>query len=140
MDQPAVKNHISPKMARELIAIYHTMNHSLSLVYRRVRPQRPHLLRHHLHHRIPYLTSADTPKIQYQKEVEVRVRSYGETRCIDQQKPKIHIKMKDTRKYRAMRYLFEDENNKGFLQEKCWYCRTKAENFGDLISADHKSS
>ena len=25
---PAVKNHISPKMERELIAIYHTMCHS----------------------------------------------------------------------------------------------------------------
>ena len=49
------------------------------LVYRRVPLQRLHLLRHHLHHRIPYLTLADTPKIQYQKEVEVRVRSYGET-------------------------------------------------------------
>ena len=38
-------------MARKLIAIYQTMYHSLSLVYRRVLLQRPHLL-HHLHHRI----------------------------------------------------------------------------------------
>ena len=30
--------------------------------------------------------SANVPTIQYPKEVEVRVRSYGETRCIDQQK------------------------------------------------------
>ena len=37
----------------------------------------PHL-HHHLHHRIPHLTKADTPKIQYPKEVEVRVRSYRE--------------------------------------------------------------
>ena len=37
--------------------------------------------------RTPYLMSTDTPKIQYKKEVEVRVRSYGETWCIDQQKP-----------------------------------------------------
>ena len=29
-------------------------------------------------HRIPYLTKADTPKIEYTKEVEVRVKSYGE--------------------------------------------------------------
>ena len=56
---------------------------------------------HHLHHRILYLTS-DTPKIQYPKEVEVRVRSHGETRCIDQQKQKTPIKMKDARKYRAI--------------------------------------
>ena len=51
------------------------MCHPLSLVYRRVLLQRPHLL-HHLHHRIPYLMSANTPKIQYPKEVKVRVRSY----------------------------------------------------------------
>ena len=48
---PAVKNHTSPKMARELIAICQTMYHSWSLVYRPVPLQRPHLL-HHLHHRI----------------------------------------------------------------------------------------
>ena len=42
----------------------------------------PHLLLHHLHHKIPYLTLADTPKIQYPKEGEVRVRSHGETHCI----------------------------------------------------------
>ena len=34
------------------------------------------------------MTSTDTPKIQYQKEVEVRVRSYGETCSINQQEPK----------------------------------------------------
>ena len=33
-------------------------------------------------------------KIQYSKEVEVWVRSYGETRCIDQQKTKTQIKKK----------------------------------------------
>ena len=69
------------------------------LVYQRVLPQlHLHLLLHHLHHKIPNLMSTDTPKIQYQKEVEVRVRSYGETRCIDQQKPKTQEKMKDTTK------------------------------------------
>ena len=88
---PSVKNHISPKMARELIAIYQTMYHSLSLVYRRVPLQLPHLLLH-LHHRILYLVSADTPKVQYPKEVEKRERSYGETRCTNQQKAKIKIK------------------------------------------------
>ena len=49
------------------------------------------------HHRIQYLTSADTPKIQYPKEVEVRVRSYGEARCINQQEPKTKIKTKDAK-------------------------------------------
>ena len=66
----AVKHHISPKMARQLIAIHQTMYHSLSLVYRRVPPQRPHLLLHHLHHSIPYFTSGDIPKIQYRKKWE----------------------------------------------------------------------
>ena len=42
-----------------------TMYHSLSLVYPRVLPRRPHLLLHHHHHRILYLTSTNTPKIQY---------------------------------------------------------------------------
>ena len=35
-----------------------------------------------------------------------------------------------------MRYLLEDENNKGFLQKTCWYSR--AQSGTDLISADHK--
>ena len=44
------------------------------------------LLLHHLHVRILYSTATDTPKILYPKEVEVRVRSHGETRRINQQK------------------------------------------------------
>ena len=59
----AVKNHISSEMAQ------------LHL----------HLL---LHHGIPFLMSTDTPKIQYQKEVEVRVKSFEKTRCMNPQKPK----------------------------------------------------
>ena len=52
---PAVKNHISSEMARELIAKYRTMYHLWFLVYQRVLPQlHLHLLLHHLHHRIPY--------------------------------------------------------------------------------------
>ena len=37
---PAVKNHISSEMAKELIAVYQTMCHSLSLVYKQVPLQR----------------------------------------------------------------------------------------------------
>ena len=44
------------------------------------------LLLHHLHVRILYSTATDTPKILYPKEVEVRVRSHGETRRTNQQK------------------------------------------------------
>ena len=86
---PAVRNHILSEMARELIAKNPTVYHLWFLLYQRVLPQLHfHLLLHHLHHRILYLTSDDTPKIQNPKEVEVRERSYGETRCTDQQKPK----------------------------------------------------
>ena len=60
---PAVKNHFSSEMARELIAKYRTVYHLWFLVYQRVLPQlHLHLLLHHLHHRIPYLMSTDTPK------------------------------------------------------------------------------
>ena len=60
---PAVKNHISPEMGRELIAIDPIMCHLWFQVYQRVLPQlHLHLLLHHLHHRIPYLMSTDTLK------------------------------------------------------------------------------
>ena len=54
--RPVVKNHISPKMARKLIAIFRTMCHPLSLVYRRVPLQHLHQLLQHLHQKILYLT------------------------------------------------------------------------------------
>ena len=52
-------------------AIYPTMQHLWFLVYR--------------HHRIPYLMSTDAPKNLHQKEVEVRVKSFGKPRCINSQ-------------------------------------------------------
>ena len=55
-----------------------TMHHLWFLVYQRVLPQlHLQLLLHHLHHRILHLMPTDTPKKQYQKEVEVRVKSFG---------------------------------------------------------------
>ena len=83
---PAVKNDISSELARESIAIFPDTYHFWFLVYQRVPLQRPHLLPH-LHPKIPYLMSTDTPKIQYWKEVEVRVKSFGETHCVNPQKP-----------------------------------------------------
>ena len=60
---PAVQNHISSEMAKELIAIYPTMYHLWFVVYQRVLLQlHRHLLLHHLHHRILYLMSTYTPK------------------------------------------------------------------------------
>ena len=100
---PAVKNHVSPKRRRELIAIHRTMYHLWFLVYQRVLPQlHLHLLLHDLHHRIPYLMSTDTLKIQYPKGTEVWMRSYGETRCMKPQKPKTKIKMENQKKYKEM--------------------------------------
>ena len=98
------KPHLT-KMARESIAIHQTMYHMWFLVYQRVPPRRPHLLYHHIHHRILFLTLTETPKIQYPKEVEVLVRGYGETRCMNQQDPKTIIKMKDAKKYKAKKYM-----------------------------------
>ena len=108
---PAVKNHVSPKGKRinwlqyiKLCAIRSTwFISSFSTT---------HLLHHHLHNRIPSLTKEDTPKIQYLKEVEVRVRSYGESCSINQQKPKTKIKMKDGR---STKHLLHDLP--GWLQD-----------------------
>ena len=61
------------------------------LVYLRVPLQRPHLLlHHHLHHGIPYLTRADTPKIL----VPERTGSTSDELQgnINPQKPKTNIK------------------------------------------------
>ena len=51
---------------------------------------RLHLPRHHLHHEVW--------KLQYQKEVEVRMKSFGETRCMNPQKPKTKIKIWNRKK------------------------------------------
>ena len=42
--------------------------------------------------------STDTPKIQYQKEVEVRVESFWETRCMKPQRPKTRIKIENQKR------------------------------------------
>ena len=82
------------------------MCHSWFLVYLRVPLRRPHLLGHHLHHRIPYLTEGDPPKIQYPKEVKVRVRSYGETCRKKPTETRSRNKMKDAKKHKAI-YLHD---------------------------------
>ena len=117
---PSVKNHISPKKARKLFAIYQTMCHLWSLVYLRVLPQLHHHL-HHLHHRIPYLISTDTQKILCQKEVEVRVKSFGETRCMNRQKPKTKINIGNQKKYKeffGMNFLIGYRNSERILSIK----------------------
>ena len=126
---PAVKNHISPKMARESIAIYRTMYHSWFLVYQRVPVQRPHLLLHHLHHRIPYLMPTDKPKIQYPKEVEVRAKSFGQTRCMNPQKPQTRIKIGNEEKYKEiyrMNCLLGYRNS-----ERIWLMKVLQQSLGE---------
>ena len=88
---PVVKNHISPKMAIELNCNMSNNVPFVVLVYRPVPLQRPHLL-HHLHHRILYLTLADTPKIQYPKEVRSTSVERRRNPMHKQQKPKTKIK------------------------------------------------
>ena len=96
-----VKNYISTEMARKLIAILRTTYHLWFLVSQRVLPQlNIHLLLRYLHHKIPYLMSTDAPKIQYKKEVEVRVEE--ETRCMNPQKPKTKITMVSQEKYKEI--------------------------------------
>ena len=103
LDQRSKTTSHQKRQENLLIAIHPTMYHLWFLVYQRVLPQlHLHLLHHHLHHRIPYLMSKDTPKIQYQKEVEVRVKSFGETRCIDPQKTKTIIIMRNAKKYKEI--------------------------------------
>ena len=101
----AVKNHISSGMARNVIAICPTMYHLWFLVYQRVLPHlHLHLPLHHLLHRSQYRPTEQTEllKLQYQKEVEVRMESFGETRCMNPQKPKTKIKMRSQKKYKEI--------------------------------------
>ena len=91
------KPHLTKK-ARELIAILRTAHHSWSLVCRQVLLLHLHLLLQRLHRRILWVTR----RIQQQKEVKLWVKSHGETRRMDQQKPKTQIKMMTTRNYAAI--------------------------------------
>ena len=96
------KSHLTMKGKRtdcNVSNVYHLW----FLISQLLRPRlHLHLLLHHLHHRIPYLLSTGTPKIQYKKEVEVRVESFGETRCMKPQKPKTKIKMVNANKYKEI--------------------------------------
>ena len=85
-----------------------------------------HLLLHHLHHWIPYLMSTDTPKNQYHKEVEVRVRSFGKTRCMNPQKPKTKIKMRKYEEIFRMNCLFGCRNS-----ERFWLVKVLQQSLGE---------
>ena len=82
---------------------------------------------------IPYLMSTETPKIQYQKEVEVRVESFGETRCMKPQKPETKIRMVNPKKYKERNRrncLIGNRNPVGIwlmkvLQQSFWKTQSK---------------
>ena len=112
----AVRKNISSEMARELIAIFSNFVPFVVLVYRQVLQLHLHLLLHHLHHRIPYLMSTDTPKIQYQREVEVRVVSFGETRCVKPQKSKTKIKNGESEEVQYI-HIYISHELRDWLQE-----------------------
>ena len=91
----------------------------------------PSLLLRHLHHRIPYLM------IQYQKEVEVRVKSFGETRCMNLQKTKTKIKMRNAKKYKeihCMNCLIGYRNS-----ERIWLMKVLQQSHGETQSKEVKT-
>ena len=90
---PAVKNHISPKTGKRIDC---NMSNYVPFVVPGLSTSSSST---------PTLTSSSSSSqdsvfdvnrytVQYQKEVEVRVKSCGETRCINRQKPKTNIQMK----------------------------------------------
>ena len=81
---PAVKNHISSKMASTSIKTQRIMCHSLSLVHRPGLLLHHHLLLLHLHRRRLWLAR----KFQQQEEVKVRANLHRRTRRVNQQKSK----------------------------------------------------
>ena len=91
---PAVKNHISSGMVRIFIATCPTMYHLWFLDYLRVRRHlHLHQPLHNLHRKSQYRRTEKTEilKFQYQNGVEVRMESFGETRCMHPQTPKTKI-------------------------------------------------
>ena len=140
------------------------MYHLWFLEYQRVLPQpRLPLPRHHLHHRSQHpLTEiqyqiTEVWKLQYQKEVEVRMKSFGETRCrgvqtlpvrlMNLQWIREHTWNQGAGKHNVFTHFPKDPNCEKSLKTKITRasCRKRAhaimpraENFGDLNTADHK--
>ena len=78
------------------------------------------------------LTSTNTPKIQYPKEV--RVMSYGRTRSINRQKPKTKIKMKDAKKYKAISCMTCGIGCRS--SERIWSMNAVLYSHGETLSLD----
>ena len=151
----AVKIHISSKMARELIAIHQTLHHLWFLEYQRVLPQlRLHLPRHHLHHRSQHrLTEiqyrrTEVWKLQYQKEVVVRMKRFGETRSRNPLRPKPPspppppppLPKKNGVERNTKRHIAcqRTKITRAPCRRRIGRVVPRAEKFCDLITADHK--
>ena len=80
------------------------------------------------------MTLADTPKIQYPKEVKVLVRSYGETRCMNQQKPNTKIKIKDAKNYKAIFYM--NCLIGCWSSERIWSMNVVRQSYAETLSLD----
>ena len=106
------------------------MYHLWFLVYQRVLLQlHHHLLIRHLHRRTLYLTSAGTRQIPQPKAVELRVRSYRETRCIDQQKP-------ETQKNEGHEEVQSDLWHSCRSSEQIWSTNVVLQSHGETLSLD----
>ena len=81
--------------------------------------------------------STDPPKIQYQIEVEVRMKSFGETRCMHPQKPKTKIKIRSAKKYKEMyrmNCLIGYRNS-----ERIWLMKALQHSHGEAQSTEVKT-
>ena len=72
--------------------------------------------------------STNKQKIQYQKEVEVRVKSFGETRCMNPQKRKTKIQMLNQKKYKE---IYRMSCLTGYRNsERIWLMKVLQQSFG----------
>ena len=81
--------------------------------------------------------SIDTPKIQYQKEVEVRVKSFWETRCMNPQKPKTKIKMTSAKKYKEIYCMTCQIGYRN--SERIWSMKVLQQSLGETQSKEVKT-
>ena len=76
-------------------------------------------------------------EIQCKKQVEVRVESFGETHCMQPQKPKTKIKMENQKKYKEifrMNCLFDCRNS-----GRIWLMKVLQQSFGGTPSKEVKT-
>ena len=75
--------------------------------------------------------------MQHPKEVDARVRSYVETRSINQQKPKTTIKMKDAKKYETIYRMTCQTGCRS--SERIWSMKVLQQSLGETQSKEVKT-